>query len=142
MTHMEWFRRADGSLAIGEIAAAPAGRAHRHAHDSYAHDVDMYRAWARAVVDDAFDGPWDRKYAVGVAYLRGIGPGRVSAVTGVDEAHAKVGNLVVEARLPAIGAPKRDTYEGDGYVIVRDPDTEVVKAAVKTIIETIQIAYA
>jgi biotin carboxylase len=141
MTHMEWFRRDDGSLAIGEIAARPPG-AHIVRANSYAHDVDMYRAWARAVVDDAYDGPWDRKYAVGVAFLRGIGRGRVSAVRGVDAANAKVGHLVVESRLPAIGTPRADTYEGDGYVIVRDPDTEVVKAAVKTIIETIQIAYA
>ena len=30
-THMEWFRRDDGSLAIGEIAARPPGREHRAA---------------------------------------------------------------------------------------------------------------
>ena len=141
MTHMEWFRRDDGSLAIGEIAARPPG-AHIVRANSFAHDVDMYRAWARAVVDDAFDGPWARKYAVGVAFLRGIGRGRVSAIRGVDAANAKIGSLVVESKLPTIGTHRADSYEGDGYVIVRDPDTEVVKAAVKTIIETIQISYA
>ena len=126
---------------VGEIAARPPG-AHIVLANSYAHDVDMYRAWARAVVDDAFDGPWPRKYAVGVAFLRGIGRGRVSAIRGVDAANAKVGKLVVESRLPAIGTPRADSYEGEGYVIVRDPDTEVVKAAVKTVIETIQLSYA
>jgi hypothetical protein len=29
--------------------------------------------------------------------------------------------------LPTVGAPKSDSYEGDGYVIVRHPDTDVVK---------------
>ena len=139
-THMEWFRRDDGSLAIGEIAARPPG-AHIVLANSYAHDEDMYRAWARAVVDDAFDGPFERKYAVGVAYLRGVGRGRVVRVSGVEAAHQKVGRLVVESRLPTLGAPRADSYEGDGYVIVRDPDTEVVKAAMATIIETIQIQY-
>ncbi|MEZ4399884.1 MAG: ATP-grasp domain-containing protein [Kofleriaceae bacterium] len=141
MTHMEWFRRDDGSLAIGEIAARPPG-AHIVLANSFAHDVDMYRAWARAVVDDAFDGPWPRKYAVGIAYLRGLGRGRVRAIRGVDAANAQVGHLVVHARLPQPGTPRADSYEGDGYVIVRDPDTEVVKRAMTTIIETIQIEYA
>ena len=140
-THMEWFRREDGSLAIGEIAARPPG-AHIVLANSYAHDADMYRAWARAVVDEAFDGPWERRYSVGVAYLRGAGNGRVKAVHGVEKANAKVGRLVVESQLPRIGAPKSDSYEGDGYIIVRDPDVEVVKAAMTTVIETVKVEYA
>lgn len=139
-THMEWFRRNDGSLAIGEIAARPPG-ANIVRMTGLAHDADMYRAWARAVVDDAFDGPYERKYAVGCAFLRGVGRGRVLRVTGADRAQQLVGRHVAEARLPQPGAPRSDAYEGDGYVIVRDPDTEVVKAAMKTIIETIQVQY-
>jgi ATP-grasp domain len=139
-THMEWFRRDDGSLAIGEIAARPPG-ANIVRMTGVAHDADLYRAWARAVVDDAFDGPWARKYAVGCAYLRGVGRGRVLRVTGVERAQALVGRLVVEARLPQPGAPRNDSYEGDGHVIVRDPDTEVVTAAMRTIVETIQVQY-
>ncbi|MBL8956045.1 MAG: ATP-grasp domain-containing protein [Myxococcaceae bacterium] len=140
-THMEWFRRNDGSLAIGEIAARPPG-AHFVLANSYAHDVDMYRAWARATVDDAFDGPYERKYSVGVAYLRGMGRGRITRVANVDQANAQVGRWVVEARLPQVGAHKSDSYEGDGYVIVRDPDVEVVKKAMTTIIETVRVECA
>jgi len=139
-THMEWFRRDDGSLAIGEIAARPPG-ANIVLANSYAHDADMYRAWARAVVDDAFDGPFERRYAVGVAFLRGVGRGRVVQVSGVDRANERIGHLVVESRLPSRGTFRSDSYEGDGYVIVRDRDTEVVKAAMTTIIETIEIEY-
>ncbi|MBC7973642.1 MAG: hypothetical protein H7138_01565, partial [Myxococcales bacterium] len=139
-THMEWFRRDDGSLAIGEIAARPPG-ANIVRMTGLAHDADMYRAWARAVVDDAFDGPFPRKYAVGCAYLRGVGRGRVLRVTGVERAQQLVGRYVAEARLPQPGAPRSDSYEGDGHVIVRDPDTAVVTAAMKTIIETIQVQY-
>jgi hypothetical protein len=139
-THMEWFRREDGSLAIGEIAARPPG-ANIVRMTGLAHDADMYRAWARAVVDDAYDGPYPRRYAVGCAYLRGVGRGRVLRVIGVDRAQELVGRHVVEARLPEPGAPRSDSYEGDGYVIVRDPDTEVVTAALKTVIETVQVQY-
>jgi len=140
-THMEWFRRDDGTLAIGEIAARPPG-AHFVLANSYAHDADMYRAWARATVDDAFDGPYERKYSVGVAYLRGMGRGRVTKVSGVEQANAIVGKHVVEARLPQVGAHKSDSYEGDGYVIARDPDVEVVKQAMTTVIETVRVECA
>jgi len=141
VTHMEWFRRADGSLAIGEIAARPPG-ANIVRMTGLAHDIDMYRAWARAVVDDAFDGPWERKYAVGCAFLRGPGRGRVLRVLGVEQANQQVGRLVAEASLPTPGVPKSDSYEGDGYVIVRHEDTEVVERAMKAVIETIQVQYA
>jgi formate-dependent phosphoribosylglycinamide formyltransferase (GAR transformylase) len=140
-THMEWFLRDDGSLCIGEIAQRPPG-AHMTRLTGLCGDFDPYRAWARAVVDGAFDGPYQRRFAVACCYLRGMGRGRVVSVEGVDEAQRKVGHLVVEARLPALGAPKSDSYEGDGHVILRDPDTEVVQAAANAVISTIRVHYA
>jgi D-alanine-D-alanine ligase-like ATP-grasp enzyme len=141
MTHMEWFRRPDGSVAIGEIAQRPPG-ANISLMTGLAHGQDIYRAWVRAVVDGVFDGPWERKYAVGSAFLRGPGHGRVSSVKGVHEVHQKIGHLVAEANLPTLGAPKADGYEGDGYIVVRDPDTDVVADALKTIIQTVQVGYS
>ena len=141
MTHMEWFRRKDGSLAIGEIAARPPG-AHIARLTGLAHDTSMYRAWARAMVDDAFDGPWPRTFAAGCAYLRGMGRGRVIGVEGVPAIQNELGGLVVEAKLPSIGTAKNDSYEGDGYVLVRHPDTEFVRRALQRVIETIRVYYA
>ena len=66
----------------------------------------------------------------------------MAAVTGVHETWEAVGKWVVEANLPTLGAPKSDSYEGDGYVVVRDPDTEVVKRALKTVVDTIRVHYA
>jgi biotin carboxylase len=139
-THMEWFRRDDGSLAIGEIAARPPS-SFIDLMTGLAYDTDIFHAWARAVIDDAFDGPYDRRYAVSCAFLRGAGSGRVLQVTGVDRVQELVGRLIVEAQLPKPGAPRSDSYEGDGYIIVRHPETEVVTAATRTIIETIEISY-
>ena len=45
MTHMEWFRRPDDSIAISEVAARPPG-AQFTSLISYAHDRDFYSAWA------------------------------------------------------------------------------------------------
>ena len=141
MTHMEWFQRPDGSLAIGEIAQRPPG-ANISLMTGLVHGVNLYEAWIRLLVDGQFDGPWERKYAAGSAFLRGMGRGRVAQVTGLKEIHEAVGRYVVEANIPDVGTPKSDSYEGDGYVVVRDPDTEVVKAVLKKIIETVKVTYA
>jgi phosphoribosylaminoimidazole carboxylase (NCAIR synthetase) len=140
MTHMEWFEREDGSLAIGEIAQRPPG-ANITRMTGLAHDIDAYRAWARAVVDNVLDAPWDRKYAVGCAFLRGMGQGRVVDVTGIHAINEAVGRWIVEAKLPTLGATKADSYEGDGYVIVRDDSTQRVHQIIKTIIETVRVHY-
>ncbi|HEX4386855.1 MAG TPA: ATP-grasp domain-containing protein [Myxococcales bacterium] len=141
MTHMEWFQRPDGSLVIGEIAQRPPG-ANISTMTGLAHGEDIFRAWVRSVVDGELDGSWERKYAVGSAFLRGMGHGRVAHVEGVHEVHQRVGKLVVEAKLPEVGAMRSDGYEGDGYIIVRHESTDMVKAALKTIIETVKVHYA
>lgn len=141
MTHMEWFRRPDNSIAIGEIAARPPG-AQIVKLMSWAHDTDLHRAWARAVVDKAHDGPFERKWSVGIAFLRGPGKGRVARIEGLAEAQEKMGKWVVEARLPAIGAPKQGGYEGEGWAIIRHERTEVVEQAVLDLVKTVQIRYA
>jgi phosphoribosylaminoimidazole carboxylase (NCAIR synthetase) len=140
-THMEWFRRNDGTLAIGEIAQRPPG-ANITRMTGLAHDFDPYRAWARAVVDRAFDGPYERKYAVGCAYLRGAGRGRIVRVENADAVNKKIGKWVEEAKLPTVGAPKSDSYEGDGFAVVRDKDTKVVEDVLKYIIENLRVVYA
>src|SRR5215213_5391592 len=137
LTHMEWFRRPDGSVAVSEVAARPPG-AQITSMLGYVHDVDFYRAWAELVILGSFEVP-ERRYAAGTAYLRGQGRGRVASVRGVDELQHEIGPLVVEAHLPDVGQPDSSGYEGEGYVIVRDPDTEVVRDALHCIISGIRV---
>lgn len=141
MTHMEWFARDDGSLAIGEIAQRPPGGQLLHM-TGVVNDVDIYRAWARAMIDGVLDKPWNRKFAAGTAYLRGMGRGRVSSVRGIREINEAIGKHVVEAKLPTIGRPKNDSYEGDGYVMVKHERTDEVQKMIKLIVETVRIQYA
>jgi biotin carboxylase len=137
VTHMEWFRRPDGRIAISEVAARPPG-AQFSSLISYAHDFDLYRAWARLLVFEQFDVP-ERKFACGAAYLRGQGEGRVIDVEGLDRVQRELGELVIESKLPRAGQAPTGTYEGEGYVIVRHPQTEVVEAALKKLVSTIRV---
>jgi len=140
-THMEWFRTRDGRAVVSEIGARPPG-AQFVSVMSWSYDRSLYHAWAEAVIDERVTGGFDRRYAAGIAFLRGPGEGRVRAVHGLAEAQARMGPLVVEARLPEVGRAKSTSYEGDGFVIVRHPDTEVVKSALLQLIETVRVEYA
>ncbi|MEJ2602561.1 MAG: ATP-grasp domain-containing protein [Gammaproteobacteria bacterium] len=140
LSHLEWFRYADGRIAISEVGARPPG-AQFTSLLSYAHDVDFYRAWPHLLTFGEFEPP-PRRYAAGAAYIRGQGRGRVRAIHGVDEAQRRFGRLVVEAKLPREGQPPSDSYEGDGYVIVRDPDTAVVEHALTEIVKLIRVELA
>jgi biotin carboxylase len=137
LTHMEWFRRPDGSLAVSEVAARPPG-AQFTSLISYAHDFDLYSEWARLMIFDAFEAP-PRRYAVGAAFLRGQGTGRVTALRGLEEAGRAVGALVVEAKLPSAGQAPSGSYEGEGYVILRHPETAVVEDALQRLITTLKV---
>ena len=137
LTHMEWFRRRDGSVAISEVAARPPG-AQFTTLISYAHDFDLYRAWARLMVDGEFDAP-ERKWAVGVAFLRGQGRGRVRGITGIEKVAGELTPLLVEVKMPREGQSPTGTYEGDGYVIVRHPDTSVVERALSMLVSNIRV---
>jgi hypothetical protein len=137
LTHMEWFRRPDGSTAVSEVAARPPG-AQISSMIAYSHDIDFHAAWAALVLLDRFEPP-ERRYASGTAYLRGQGHGRVRAVHGLEQVQREVGHLVVEARLPQPGQGAGAGYEGEGYVIVRDPDTAVVEAALQRIVAGVRV---
>jgi hypothetical protein len=141
MTHMEWFQRSDGTFVIGEIAQRPAG-ANITPMNAVAHGIDIWRAWARAEVDGELDSPWDRKFAVGTAFLRGMGRGRVVGVTGWREVQDRIGHLIVEAKLPTMGAHKSGHYEGDGRIMVKHPETEAVKKALGIIVQTLKVHYS
>jgi hypothetical protein len=137
LTHMEWFRRPDGSVAVSEVGARPPG-AQISSMLCYAHDFDLYRAWAQLMVDSTFAPPV-RQWSTGTVYLRGQGVGHVRAVHGVDLLPAAVSDLVVDSRLPSPGQPSSGSYEGDGYITVRHPDTAAVTAALRTILTTVRV---
>jgi hypothetical protein len=141
MTHMEGFIDEHGPAGFIDATLRPAG-ARIGPMFGFAHDVDPYRVWARIAVDDAFDGPLERKYAVGTIFLRGPGSGFVEIVNGIDKVQHKLNSMIVEARWPKLSGPKSPTYTGDGFVTVRHPETSVVQDALDFIDRTVRITYS
>jgi hypothetical protein len=141
MTHMEGFLLQEGGLCFTDATLRPAG-ARVAPMLAFAYDIDPYRAWARAAVDGCFDGPWERNYAVGTVFLRGTGYGLIERVQGMESVRPKLGELLVEARSPRVGAVKSATYTGDGYATIRHPETQVVEDALQWIAQTVHITYS
>ena len=140
VSHCEWFRRDDGSVAISEIAARPPG-ANITTMISRANDIDFVAAWVRLMIDGTFEPP-ERRYAVGTAYLRGQGTGQVRSVEGLDAVQAQFGSLICDSRLPYLGQHPTGSYEGEGFIIVRHPDTTVVQHALQRIVSIVRVQLA
>lgn len=137
ITHMEGFENGgfiDATLRPAGARIAPMF--------GFACDVDPYRVWARVVVDRCFEGPLERKFAVGTIFLRGLGSGLVERVAGIDIVCEKLGSSLVEAHWPKVDAAKSPTYTGDGFITVRHPDVGVVEEALDLIDHTVKITYS
>ena len=137
LSHMEWFRRTDGSIAISEVGARPPG-AQITTLISRAHDFDFLTAWARLMIFNTFEIP-QRRYAAGAAFLRGQGRGRVTAVHGWESIQRELGEMITDVKLPAMGATPSTSYEGEGYIIVRHPETAKVEQAVARIVASVRV---
>ncbi len=137
LSHMEWFLRPDGSVAISEVGCRPPG-AQFTSLISWAHDFDLYQAWAELLIHGHFEFP-ERKFAAGAAYLRGMGNGRVAEIHGLGEIKNSLGDIVAQAKIPQLGDSPTGSYEGEGHIIVRHPDSGVVESALKKIVETVEI---
>ncbi|ANM30266.1 hypothetical protein ABI59_12760 [Acidobacteria bacterium Mor1] len=125
-THMEWFRKADGEVVFGEIAARPAG-ANLVDAMNFASEVDLFRGWAEAVTHGRWTQPFERKYNAAVVGKRAAGNGRIRAIRGLEKTLRELGPAIAAVRMPAIGAPAGNWRRGspsDGFVFVRHPDFE------------------
>jgi biotin carboxylase len=140
VSHCEWFQRADGSVVISEIGARPPG-AQITTMVSRANDADFVAAWVRLMIEGTFAPP-QRKYAVGTAYLRGQGAGVVRSVEGLDTVSREFGDLICDSRLPTPGQSPTGSYEGEGFIMVRHPETDVVRRALQRIVSSVRVRLA
>lgn len=138
LSHMEWFRCADGRMVIGEVGARPPG-VNIMTLMSLAFDVDMVERWCRLMVYGTW-APAARQKAAGCAFFRGQGRGeRVVAVHGLDAAQREVGALIMDRSLPRIGQPVSTGYEGEGWAVVAADETEQVARALGTLVRTVRV---
>jgi formate-dependent phosphoribosylglycinamide formyltransferase (GAR transformylase) len=127
-THMEWFFGPKG-LRFSEIGCRPPGVG---AWDLYSagNDLDLYRAWADAIVHGSVGARASRSHAAGIVALRPDRDGTITGYEGIDEAQARLGEWVLDAHLPPPGTPTQPVeagYMANAYVRMRHPDYDVLR---------------
>jgi formate-dependent phosphoribosylglycinamide formyltransferase (GAR transformylase) len=127
-THMEWFFGPKG-LKFSEIGCRPPGVG---AWDLYSagNDMDLYRAWADAIIHGTVYATPSRQYASGIVALRPSQDGTISGYSGVDELQRRYGEWVIDAHLPSPGTPTQGVeagYMANAYVRMRHPDYDVLR---------------
>jgi hypothetical protein len=139
-THMEWFFGPKG-LKFSEIGCRPPGVG---AWDLYSagNDMDLYRAWADAIVADGVLSAPSRRFASGIVALRPSQDGTISGYSGVDELQRQFGEWVIDAHLPSPGTPTQGVeagYMANAYVRMRHPDYDVLHDMLDTVGRTLHV---
>lgn len=139
MAHMEWFLRKDGTPVVSEVGARPPG-VNIMRMNEIAAGANPWRQWLEVTVFGRWSMP-ERKLAAGCAFLRGQGSGqRVVSVQGVQELKQLLGDHLIEAKWPQVGAPRSAHYEGEGWVLVAGKTTEQAVDALRTAVTTVRIS--
>lgn len=124
--HMEWYRKSDGEVVFGEIAARPPGALTVDTMN-FASDIDLYSGWAEAVVRGTFGLTVDRLYNCAIIFKRASGRGRITRIEGLERILSSFGEHIPAMDLLPVGAHRRDwvkTLLSDGHVFVRHPDLD------------------
>lgn len=123
-THMEWFLKPNGEAVFGEVGCRAPG-AKLVDQMNYTCDVDLFREWARVMVQGRFGATVEYKHNAAIIFKRAKGHGRITRIEGLNEFMARHGKHVVEQQLLPIGAHRRDwkqTLISDGHILLRHPD--------------------
>ena len=120
--HLEYFRKADGSIVALEVNIRPPGGLTTDMMN-FANDFDIYREWANVLINNRFEPLYTRPYHVCYACRRYIYHYKYSN----EEVMKKFSDLVVNTQ-PIIGA--WSTVLGDyGYILRSAELPELIEAA-------------
>ncbi len=139
-THMEWFFGPKG-LKFSEIGCRPPGVG---AWDLYSagNEMDVYRAWADAIVGGETGPAPSRRYASGMVALRPDSDGQITGYTGVEEMQRQHGEWVIDAHLPPAGTatqPVEAGYMANAYVRMRHPDYDALHGMLDAVGRTLHV---
>jgi len=139
-THMEWFFGPKG-LKFSEIGCRPPGVG---AWDLYSagNDMDVYRAWADAIVHGGTGAAPSRRFASGIVALRPDRDGIISGYSGVEELQRQFGEWVIDAHLPPPGTRTQAVeagYHANAYVRMRHPDYDTLRGMLDEVGRTLHV---
>ncbi len=139
-THMEWFQGPKG-LKFSEIGARPPGVG---CWDLYSNgnDMDVYLAWAQAVLHGGTDIRPSRSNSAGIIALRPNADGQITHYSGLEDVENRFGRWIIDAHLPAAGSatqPIENGYMANAWIRMRHPDYDVLRSMLDDVGSTVQV---
>ena len=122
-THMEWFFGPKG-LRFSEIGARPPGVG---CWDLYnvGNDMDVYRAWAEAILHGRVSQRPSRSLAAGIIALRPDHDGQITGYSGLEEIENRYGRWIIDAHIPPVGTgtqPIEAGFMANAWIRLKHPD--------------------
>ena len=139
-THMEWFFGRNG-LKFSEIGCRPPGVGGWDLY-SAGNEIDLYLAWANAIVSGGTAAAPTRRYASGIVALRPDLDGQITGYDGVEELQQQYGEWVIDARLPPAGTATQGVeagYMANAYVRMRHPDYDTLRGMLDAVGRTLHV---
>lgn len=139
-THMEWFHGPKG-LKFSEIGARPPGVGCWDLY-SASNDMDVYQAWAEAIVHGGISARPTRSHAAGIIALRPDRDGHITGYTGLEAVESRYGRWVIDAHLPGAGTPTQGVeagYMANAYIRLKHPDYDTLRGILDDIGRTVQV---
>jgi Carbamoyl-phosphate synthase L chain, ATP binding domain len=139
-THMEWFYGPRG-LKFSEIGARPPGVRQWDLYN-VAHDIDLYRQWAMALVHGRVDQRPSCRFATGLVNLRPNKDGRIAGYSGVDEVKERWGHYIIDHYFPAPGTPTQPVeagYMANAWIRLKHPDYDQLRELLAIVGRTIKV---
>lgn len=139
-THMEWFHGPKG-LVFSEIGARPPGVG---CYDLYCsgNDMDVYAAWAEAVVRGSVSAHPSRSHSAGIIALRPDRDGSITGYEGLEDVENRYGRWVIDAHLPGSGTPTQPIEAGfmaNAWIRMRHPDYDVLRTVLDDVGGTVRV---
>lgn len=139
-THMEWFYGPKG-LIFSEIGCRPPGVGCWDLY-SAANDMDVYGAWAEAIVHDRISARPSRSHAAGIIALRPDRDGVITGYTGLEEVENRYGRWILDAHIPSTGhgtQPVEAGFMANAWIRMRHPDYDHLRGMLDHVGQIVQV---
>lgn len=139
-THMEWFHGPKG-LKFSEIGCRPPGVGCWDLY-SAANDMDVYAAWAQAIVHGQVSQRPSRSHSAGIIALRPDQDGTIRGYSGLEEIENRYGRWILDAHIPSPGTgtqPVAAGYMANAWIRMRHPDFDTLRHLLDDTGRTVQV---
>ena len=139
-THMEWFHGPKG-LKFSEIGCRPPGVGCWDLY-SAANDMDVYAAWAQAIVHGQVSQRPSRSHSAGIIALRPDQDGTIRGYSGLQEIENRYGRWILDAHIPSPGTgtqPVAAGYMANAWIRMRHPDFDTLRQLLDDTGRTVQV---